>query len=297
MCPSISRRMSYSSPTIMVVGGTSRIGAALVPYIGASARWVSRRKTDRVQEVCVTDYADISPDMFDGIECVVNCVGASKGRDLDRINVALPVKVATLAKSAGVRRFIHISSFSVYGGAQWIDRSTRPLPLSDYGRSKLAGDTALAAMMDAAFGVTLLRLPLIYGTDSLGKLGQLLKLWRRAGRMLVPVDDISRSMIGVELSAAIIAKLIEEPRWGVVFAADPRPFNYADTIRARPDDNLRLLPLAPWAVSLVARVAPSVGTRLFADSRLSDDANLAIEYGLKSRLYDDIAVADLVGTS
>lgn len=279
---------------ILIAGGGSRIASALGPRLGAAASFVSRRESRRPAGLQVDAYGDIPASAFSGVRCVVNCVGISEGsRDqLLAVNAEVPRQIATAAKAAGVPHMIHISSFSVYGPARLVDRETPPAPASDYGRSKLAGDTAIQDLADDGFAVTILRLPLIYGLDSLGKLGQLLRLWRRARILPVPRADVSRAMISVDLSAEIIARLIAVPRPGIVFAADPRPFTYADTIRARPEA-LHRLPLPRPVTDLFERALPAIGSRLFANSHLADGDNLAIEYRLASQLYRDIAAAEL----
>jgi nucleoside-diphosphate-sugar epimerase len=279
---------------ILIAGGGSRIASALGPRLGAAASFVSRRESRRPAGIQVEAYGSIPDPAFSGVRCVVNCVGISEGsRDqLAAINADVPRQIATAAKAAGVPHMIHISSFSVYGAARLIDSETPPAPTSEYGRSKLAGDTAILELADDGFAVTILRLPLIYGVDSLGKLGQLLRLWRRVRILPVPRADVSRAMISVDLSAEILAHLIAVPRTGIVFAADPRPFTYADTLQARPEA-LRRLRLPRPVTDLFERAFPAIGSRLFMNSHLADADNLAIEYQLASQLYRDIAAAEL----
>ncbi|MDT8759718.1 NAD-dependent epimerase/dehydratase family protein [Sphingomonas psychrotolerans] len=280
---------------VLVVGGGSRIASALAPRFGAAAVFVSRRASRRPTGLQVEDYGSIPDAAFEGVRCLVNCVGISEGsRDaLTAVNVDTPCRIAAAAKAAGVPHMIHTSSFSVYGPARRIDRATPIAPASDYGRSKAAGDAGLLALADATFAVTILRLPLIYGVDSLGKLGQLLHLWHRTRVLPVPRADIARAMISVDLAASVVAQLVgERPRNGVVFAADPRPFTYADTLRARAGD-LRLLRLPHAVTALLERALPQIGSRLFMNSELAEADNLAIHYGMASQLYRDIAAADL----
>ncbi|MDR6151867.1 nucleoside-diphosphate-sugar epimerase [Sphingomonas sp. SORGH_AS742] len=182
---------------------------------------------------------------------------------------------------------IHISSFSVYGGARTIDRTTAERPTGDYGRSKLAADRALRDLATPDFDVTLLRLPLVYGGRTRGKLEQLIGLWSRLGILPVPAADVRRAMIGVDLSAQVVLQLIDAPETHVVLAADPSPFTYSGVVQVRP--GLRRLPLGQAVTRLVERLAPGIGSRLFADSALADRDNAAIRYGLSSRLYRDIA--------
>lgn len=286
---------------ILVVGGGSRIAQALEPLLGEQARYAVRRAPGRANHVVVADYGTPPASALEGIRCIVNCAGISTGdaRTLDAVNAELPRRLGEAARAAGVRQLIHISSFSVYGGAQVISRHTPERPTSAYGRSKLAGDRALRAIADDDLAVTILRLPLIYGANVAGKLAQLLRLWTRAGILPVPSDDVNRAMIGVDLSAQVVARLARAPAdrtADVVFAADPRPFTYADARRARAAGgarNLRCLPVPRTLTTLVQRMSPAIGGRLFADSRLDDGDNLAIRFGLPSRLYDDIAAANL----
>lgn len=242
----------------------------------------------------VVDYDKFSADMFDGVDCVVNCVGVSNGEAalMQRINVDMPLALADAARAAGVRQLVHISSFSVYGGARLIDARTPVRPVGAYGRSKLAADTGLLALSDDDFAVATLRLPLIYSADSLGKLGQLLKLWTRLRVLPIPAADVSRAMISADLSAEVIVRLCADFGPGVRLAADPEPFTYAQAAAARSETLFRL-PLPTMLTRMAERLAPSVAARLFADSHLADADNLATGYGIASRLYRDIAQATL----
>ncbi|AJA09005.1 hypothetical protein SKP52_10500 [Sphingopyxis fribergensis] len=286
--------MAARRDNILVVGGGSRIATSLAPLLGERARFVSRRPSGLPREIAVENYDMLSQQMFDGIEYVVNCVGVSSGDAalMQRVNVDIPLALARTARAAGTRRIIHISSFSVYGGAGLIDERTPTRPTSDYGRSKLAADIRLLALADDRFAVTALRLPLIYAPESLGKLGRLLKLWTRMRVLPVPAADVSRAMISADLTASVVARLCEDFRPGVCFAADPMPFTYVQAAAARSETLFRL-PLPAVATHAAERVAPAIAARLFADSHLSDADNLAIGYGLSSQLYRDIANAAL----
>lgn len=135
----------------------------------------------------------------------------------------------------------------------------------------------------------MIRLPLIYGKNSLGKVGQLLGLWQRLRVFPVPAADVSRAMIGVDMSAHVIDKLCSNETRGIVFAADPEPFSYAAMSRA--SRGLHVFHFPQFLASLAERVAPGLADRLFADSRLADADNLAVSYGLKPRLYADLIAA------
>lgn len=281
--------MAYRTPHILIIGGDSRIARALTQLRGGEVRRILRRSPMRQSDVLVEDYAQLPASVFEGIECVINCVGISTGSAavMERANVEIPLRAAQAAKAAGVRRFIHISSFSVYGGAQIIDRNTPVAPATDYGRSKLMADQALQALCDERFAVTMLRLPLIYGKESLGKVGQLLRLWQRLRVFPVPANDVSRAMIGVEMSGEVVNQLCSTDSRGIVFAADPQAFSYARISHAA-GGRLRIVRFPQFLSGLAERIVPSIADRLFKDSRLSDEDNLAVTYNLKSRLYKDL---------
>lgn len=290
----IAAAMAARRDTILIVGGGSRIAASLARIAGERVLLVSRRPTGFSREIAVADYDRFLAEMFEGVCCVVNCVGISQGDAalMQRVNVDMPVALARAALASGVSRFIHVSSFSVYGGARRIDRRTPTAPATLYGQSKLAADDALLSLADAGFAVAALRLPLIYGRDSLGKLGRLLKSWARLRLWPVPADDVERAMIGTDVAAEVLVRLCDDSRSGILFAADPQPFTYAQAAAARPE-RLRCLPVPRALTRAAEHLAPAVAQRLFTDSRLADDDNLAIDYGIASRLYDDIAEATL----
>lgn len=277
---------------IVLSGGGSRVAALLAEKLGDQARCITRRPTGHPGDLMVDDYEAIPLEWFAGRRCVVQCIGTSSGTQatLDRVNVDIPLAIGRAARAAGAQHIIHISSFSVYGRARAIHATTAPAPVSDYGRSKLRAENALLALANDDFQVTILRLPLVYGGRS--KLQQLVRLWSRVRVMPVPAADVRRAMIGVDLSAEVILQLIDRPCTGILSAADPRPFTYADAARARPE-RLYRLPLPPALTKLVERFAPQVGDRMFADSTLADADNIAVTLGLPSRLYRDIAAVDL----
>lgn len=275
---------------ILIFGGGSRIAAALAPLLTNDTGFVSRRPSGHSNEVLVDGYEAISGEQLEGIDCVVNCVGTSDGSAslLQQVNVDIPLTLANRARAAGVRRFVHVSSFSVYGYASQIDAHTPAAPRSAYGASKLAADTVLLQMSDRNFTVAILRLPLIYECRSPGKLGRLLAFWQRARVFPIPPSDVRRAMISAEMAAAVIARLTADERAGILLAADPVPFSYREAARAR-RESLFTLPIPQWLIRMLHAAQPAMAARLFSDSRLAEDENLAVDYALATTLYSDIA--------
>jgi uncharacterized protein YbjT (DUF2867 family) len=102
---------------------------------------------------------DITPEVWTprlgGIDAVINCAGILQGRrgqSIDAIHDAAPKALFAACESAGVSRAIQISAISI--GAD-----------TDYARTKLAADTALAA---SRLDWIILRPSLVYASGAYG---------------------------------------------------------------------------------------------------------------------------------
>jgi nucleoside-diphosphate-sugar epimerase len=82
-----------------------------------------------------------------------------------RVNTEATVRLATLAKEAGVPRFLFASSCSVYGASPdgWVNEEDAPAPVTPYGRSKLEAEKQLLALCDESFCAVFLRKGTAYG--------------------------------------------------------------------------------------------------------------------------------------
>lgn len=119
------------------------------------------------------DLRDVTPDALAGLGAVVHLAALSNDPlgDLDpehtfAINHRASVRLAELAKAAGVPRFLYASSCSVYGAGGTGDAldETAPLaPLTAYAESKIAVEGELSALADAAFSPTSLRNATAFG--------------------------------------------------------------------------------------------------------------------------------------
>lgn len=68
-------------------------------------------------------------------------------------------------REAGVRRFLHASSASVYGPGEQFDEKAPCHPLGPYSCSKLEAEKAVLMANDKQFATTVLRLATLYGGD------------------------------------------------------------------------------------------------------------------------------------
>jgi nucleoside-diphosphate-sugar epimerase len=165
------------------------------------------------------DVRDIEPEDVAGYDAIIHLAGLSNDPlgDLNpdltmEINHQASVRLAELAKAAGVERFIFSSSCSYYGagGEGFLTEDAPFNPVTPYGISKVYVERDLSAMADDDFSPTFLRNATAYGVSprlrfdlvlnnlvawamTEGKI--FLKSDGMAWRPLVHIRDISRAMI------------------------------------------------------------------------------------------------------
>ncbi len=128
------------------------------------------------------------------------------------INTEASIRLAQLARDAGVRRFVFASSCSIYGsgGGGQLDEDSPMNPLTAYARSKVDTEVALRAMAGDGFSPVFLRNGTAYGYSPRLRVDIVvnnLVAWAvttgkvalasdgRAWRPLVHVEDMGRAMI------------------------------------------------------------------------------------------------------
>ena len=200
----------------------------------------------------------------DGIVHLAGVVSAVHERDYVTGNVDATRTVAAAAAAAGVP-LIHISSLAAAGPAS--PRAPRseadpPAPINVYGRTKLEGERAVAAVDGLRW--TILRPGVVYGPGDRA----LLPVFRLAQRGILPLvgrADAAYTFIHIADLLRVIAAAIDTPALGdTVFVGHPEPVStraLLEGIRGAIGAPARLVRI-PLPVTRLAAVAGDIGGRL-----------------------------------
>jgi nucleoside-diphosphate-sugar epimerase len=172
------------------------------------------------------DVRDATRSDLEGFEAVAHLAGISNDPlgDMNpqctfEINHRASVRLAELAKAAGVSRFVFSSSCSTYGAAgdDLLDENAAFHPVTPYGMSKVRVEQDLAQLADAHFSPVFLRNATAYGVSCRLRADLVLNNlvgWAFAtGRVLIKSDGTPwRPIVHIEdISRAFLA-VLEAPR-------------------------------------------------------------------------------------
>lgn len=168
---------------VLVTGHQGYLGTVMAPVLRAAGHTVSGLDIGYFAD-CVlgaapadppgdtVDLREVSADRLAGVDAVVHLaalsndpLGALAPRITYDINYHASVRLARLAKDAGVRRFLYASTCSVYGAAgDGLVGESAPLrPLTPYAVSKVRVEDDVAALADDRFCPVFLRNATAFG--------------------------------------------------------------------------------------------------------------------------------------
>ena len=192
----------------LVTGASGFIGAQLCRQLQARGDDVvaTSRSGASLPDGTATIALDLATSDFDstllvGVDTVFHLAGIAHTRaqvaQYERVNFQATVALAAAARSAGVRRFVFLSSVKAMGpagSAAMRAETDVARPLDAYGLSKWDAECALRESgQNSAMAVVILRPALVYGEQAKGNLALLAKAARRG--LPRPPAGGARSMI------------------------------------------------------------------------------------------------------
>ena len=166
----VTGNLGYVGPSVIQQLRSTYPGATLVGMdLGIFAHCLTGTKVlpERIIDMQLyKDVRDVTESDFNGFSAVVHLAAISNDpmgnefeRITDEINCQSSLKIAELAKCAGVRNYVFASSCSVYGAAS--ERAKKEddelNPLTAYAKSKIDTELGLKKLASDGFVVTCLR--------------------------------------------------------------------------------------------------------------------------------------------
>lgn len=216
---------------ILITGKNSYIGENIKDYLSNQPDYYD-------VEIIETKGLKPSVDLFLGYDVVINVAGIAHIKETDEnrklyyeINRDLCVNIAKMAKKAGVKQFIVLSSMSVYGMAVGhIMKYTEPMPTSAYGDSKYQADKKIMELETPDFKISILRPPMVYGKGCKGNYQLLRKFAVKSP--VFPKYKNERSMIYIGNLCEFCKNVIDEEKRGIFFPQNEEYVNTTEMVRS-----------------------------------------------------------------
>jgi len=217
---------------VLLTGNKGYIGTVMAPMLAAAGYQVVGLDSDLFEQCTFgedpvsfptlrKDLRDVELSDLERFEAVIHLAGLSNdplgniNPDLTyEINQIASIRLAQLAKQAGVKRFLFSSSCSTYGasGDRLLDENSEFNPVTPYARSKVLVEQELSRLADAGFSPVFLRNATAYGLSPRHRFDLVLNnlvAWAfTTGRVrmtsdgtpwrpLVHIEDISHAFLAV----------------------------------------------------------------------------------------------------
>jgi UDP-glucose 4-epimerase len=254
--------MSASSKKILLTGGTGFIGKALLSellnnkfLLVSAVRRLNPNIPSPISEYEIknidskTNWGHLVQDIDTIIHLaarahILNDTNTDPLAVFREINTEGTLGLARQAASAGVRRFIFISSIGVNGNQTTSAPFTMddiPVPIEPYAISKLEAEIGLKKIGEkTGMEIVIIRPPLVYGSDAPGNFRRLISLVAKSIPLPLGAIHNRRSFIALDNIVDLIKTCIEHPN-----AAN-------QTFLASDDDDLS-------TTELLQRLATSLG--------------------------------------
>ena len=275
---------------VLVTGHKGYIGTAIVPVLTKDGMDVvgldsclfedcTCEATDCEPPEIRKDLRDIEPADLAGFDAVVHLAALSNDalgnidEDLTcEINVTAAVRLAQMAREAGIQRFLNSSSCSMYGaaGKEVVAEDDALDPFTPYARSKVLFDAELSRLCDDRFTTAYLRNGVAYGYSRRLRLDLVLNDFVASayatGKIRILSDGTPwRPMVHIEDIGRAVVALLRAPREIIRDQA----FNIGTT-----EENYQVRDLA----EIVRRIVPGCEIEYAGDAR-PDQRSFRVDCG------------------
>lgn len=211
------------------------------------------------------------PGLFDGLDGAVDVlhtagvIHPARVTDFETINAGGTRAMLDAARTAGARRFVHVSSNSPFGtnshpGDRF--RNDEPYhPYYGYGRSKMHAELAVFDAVEHGLDAVIVRPPWFYGPHQPPRQTTFFRMVRTGRFPVFGRGDQCRSMVYVDnlVQGVVRAELVTTPPGRGWWIADARPYivtEIVDTVgRALVDEGFEVAPNRLRLPDVVARAA------------------------------------------
>lgn len=226
--------MTEHNKIVLITGANGFVGSEIVLQLSASKHYdvrASVRKQSEIfpESVQVFQNMDLSSNSdwtnaLSNTDCVIHCaarVHVMKEQSIDplsdfrTINVDGTLSLARQAASAGVKRFIFLSTVGVNGAQTFnvpYSANDVVMPHSPYAQSKHEAEIGLQEISKSTgMSVVIIRPPLVYGPNAPGNFGSLLRWVNRSIPLPLGAIRNSRSFVFLDNLVDLILKCVEHP--------------------------------------------------------------------------------------
>ncbi|MGL9910427.1 NAD-dependent epimerase/dehydratase family protein [Enterococcus sp. DIV0213h] len=197
---------------ILITGENSYVGNSFKNWM---KRFSANYKIDCIS-LKTNDWKHISLSSYD---IVIHLAGLVHNRNATeteyfKVNRDLTIEIANKAKVDGVKQFIFFSSMSIFGvDSGVIVPSTKPMPVTPYGKSKLEAEESILNMSTKTFKIAIVRPPMIYGRNSPGNYGKISNFSKKT--VIFPEIENYRSMIFIDNLICFLKIIIDNQMSGI----------------------------------------------------------------------------------
>lgn len=259
----------------------SLVGDVVVSTRCATSHWPMGIRSVQVGELLSsTDWRVALQDVDVVVHCaarvhVMNEEARDPLAEFRKINVEGTLRLAQQAATAGVRRFVFVSSIKVNGEAtapgHHYTADDEPAPQDPYGVSKMEAEQALRELsVRTSMEVVIIRPPLVYGPGVKANFAAMMR-WLKRGLPL-PLGCLTtnrRSLVYVENLVDLICVCANHPKAAnqIFLVSDDEDVSTTTLLRKMSNAlgyEARLLHISPelikWAAKLIGR--PGIADRL-----------------------------------